>query len=370
MRRSGAAAVVALGVCLLVLAAPSGLAAPTALPTHSLPFGVAIPPFLNITYNSSVDHFPLSYAEWLPAGYNGSRHTSLIVYLHGLEGGKGNAVRGGVKSDFMGFLTFSSVEGVTARGLLQNASLAGDIFISLNTRTAGGYYVNSPCGGPQEQDVLDAIAHEKSRHAIAHVYLLGFSMGAIGALSIADHYPKLIKGIAVVGASTDQFEEGNYTEFKALGGASWASGAVTSWNRLTCGNATTSLGMEYHLSSARYDPQNLSGVSIWIVGGGGDLLTPNNASIWPYMEVNNSFVNSTCVTIVGEPANCTTTLRSLHANNSASFSFRMVLEMKAPHNIAMFAPADVFGFWSGRLFGGYFESSYPPTTVVVAPTPP
>ena len=369
MEGAGVAAVVAL-LALIASSAPA-LASATPSPTRATTAGtIALPPFSNVTYHSTVDRFPLSYAEWLPAKYNGSKPAPLVVYLHGLEGGHGNAVKGGVKSDLFNFLSQNSVEGVAARALLANASASGYILLALNTRTAGGYYVNSPCGGPQEHDVLDAIAHERTRHPIGNVYLLGFSMGAIGALSIAAHHPSQIEGIAVVGAATDAFEEQAWTQAKAAVGASWAVGAVKSWNLITCNNTTTSDALLRYLSAVRFDPGNLSDVSVWVAAGGGDLLTPDNASLWPYMEVNNSFVNSTCIVTTGEPANCTTTFRMLHHLNATNYDFRMVYEADAPHNIAQFAGGDVFSYWTGKLFGGYFQADYPPGPVTAAPNPP
>src|SRR5579863_666585 len=92
---------VATVLLLLVLLAPGVQGAPP--PASSI--HPSLVSFKNVSYNSSVDGFPLSYAEWLPLGYSSLKATPLIVYLHGLEGNSNATVRGGVESDLTVALT-------------------------------------------------------------------------------------------------------------------------------------------------------------------------------------------------------------------------------------------------------------------------
>jgi len=357
----------AVGTLLIVAAPPTRAASPPSVVAPDVP----VPAYLNVTYNASTDGFPLSYEEWRPAGFNASDPHPLLVYLHGLEGAKGHPVSGGVRSDFLRMLSLRSIEGATARGVVENASLNGYVVIAPNSRTAGGYFVNSPCGGPQEQDVLDAIASIRSFANVSSVYLLGFSMGSIGAFSLAAHHPALFDGIAVVAPVIDMFEESAWAAHQAALGAGWAIGGTNAFAALTCGNATASVPLLNYLSVVRFAPENLSGVRVWIAAGGIDLLAPNNGSDWAYLQVNNSFVNSTCtVEATGlEPANCTTTFQALHQLLPRMFQFRYVYEALAPHNIAQLSPADMFAFFGRSAPGGYFEAPFPPTTITAAPTP-
>src|SRR5580658_7837529 len=146
-------------VVLLVAGWPGAAAAPVgrslvraASPGATRPDDIAPPPGTNISYTSSVDGFRLSYLEWLPAGYTASQSYPLAVFLHGIHSSNG-FIEGGAGG--INDISYS---------LTSNASSAGFILISLNTRLLDGFYINSPCGGPEEQDVLDAIAHEESLH--------------------------------------------------------------------------------------------------------------------------------------------------------------------------------------------------------------
>src|SRR4029077_10637925 len=86
------------------------------------------------------------------------------------------------------------------------AVAAGFLLIVPNTRTGDGYYVDSDYTGPQAQDILDAIAHEESIRHIGKLYLFGFSMGSMGAISIGLNHPGMFAGIGAVAAFSDDFE--------------------------------------------------------------------------------------------------------------------------------------------------------------------
>jgi pimeloyl-ACP methyl ester carboxylesterase len=325
-------------------------------------------PFTNVTYRSSVDRFPLSYDEWLPAGYTPNRSWPLAVFLHGI-GNSTTPVRGGV-NNFVQVLTTGTTEGATERALIENASLNGFIFLSLNTRSAAGFYVNTSCGGPQQQDVLDAIAHERALRNVSSVYLIGFSMGAIGALSLAGHLRGLVSGLALAAPASDMYEEYQYL----LSGRGPA-GIAQEISDDNCGvlPSPTNTSVDSHffsyLSADRWAPLNFSSIPVWVSSGGLDVAIPNDARIWPFLQVNDSFLTSSCLSVprLGESTGCNMSWLSLHTLNLSGFIFRDVYEPQAIHSISQLDPADIFAFWAGAVSGGVYHSTFPPTALVPGP---
>ena len=330
--------VLLLGVALL---APSAHATPASFGTSRTPNGTTI------KYNSSVDKFPLSYLEWLPPRFANDGTFALFVYLHGMGSGT-SPVRGGIGGD-----TVSS-------DIINAAQTEGVILISINTRTDSGFYENSPCGGPQETDVLDAINHESHLHAVSSVYLVGFSMGSAGAFSIAADHPSLIHGLASVGTITDLFETAAYDS----AGRSMTSQVLANACTTSSTNETAE-GLAYHVSSARFYPQNFSGVALYVVVGGNDIRAPNNFHAWPYANGNSTFINSTCTiaSSLSEPLNCTKTFDALHLATPSSYTFRFVYEGAGAHSQGALPALDAFKFLLGVGSGGFYTTTYPPATL-------
>ncbi|HYK93697.1 MAG TPA: alpha/beta hydrolase-fold protein [Thermoplasmata archaeon] len=321
-----------------------------------------------VSYASSVDRFPLSYYEYLPKGFSSTTTYPLIVYLHGIQGDS-KWTRGGVTSDFMSLVTQKNSVGASLSAIVSNASSRGYLLIVLNTRTGDGFYANTTCGGPQEQDVLDAISHEQSLRHVGHIYLLGFSMGSIGALSLAAHHPGMFSGIAMGGTNTDFYAAYAYRVYANSTGQAWAKQSLSEFRSPTCGtsptvkNATTQALYNY-LSVARLHPQALAGTPIWVAAGGADPRVPDNPSRFAYLQVNNSFVNSTCLVFYTEPKNCTTTFWSLHNATPTKYVFRFVWMALGQHTVTQFDAGDIFGFWAGSVGWGFYTANWPPTTLV------
>ena len=305
-----------------------------------------------VAYLSSVDRFPLSYYEWLPSKYVPSQKTPLTVYFHGI-GTSTNFIRGGIGGD------------VIAGSLVDNASTFGSILISLNTRNSAGFYTNTACGGPQAQDVLDAIAHEKSLRNISSVFLVGFSMGTIGVLTAGAHNPGLAQGVAVVAPITDVFSEQAFSPLMRPKIKFDLCGATP--------GATNDLAEDLYVSMSplRFTPQSFSGIPLYATAGGQDTEVPNNFSVWPYASANNTIVNSSCFSLskFGEPVQCTTSFWSLHNSQPNNFSFRFVYEASAAHDPGQLNAADMYSFFFGKLSGGFYQATFPPVLVTKAPTP-
>ncbi len=341
---------IAVSVALLVI--PAVLPSASAAHRHP-PQGATT---VKVAYSSSVDRFSLSYLEWLPANFRSTVAAPLVVFLHGL-GSSTNKIPGGIGGN------------AVPQSVIDNASAASMILISINTRTSSGFFANTPCGGPQEQDVLDAIVHEKALRKVSKVYLLGFSMGTVGAFEIAGHHPGLVSGIGVVAPITDLFEQ--------LGFALQAHAFPTQIQTDFCGklpsktNASVQREVAY-LSVARFVPTNFSGIPIYLVAGAMDTTVPNNFAHWAYGETNSSFVNSTCTISAkfGEPANCTTAFWSLSKLHPAQFSFRFVFEAAGIHSVASLPAADYFGFMTGNLKPAFLSTTFPPTVLRTLPAPP
>lgn len=350
----------------LVLTLPPTPLAPPSPGGSGTPFAPAKAPVYgtvnNITYNASTDGWPLSYGEILPAGYNASRSYPLLVYLHG-KGQSTAWFRGGSNNGLSGYQTLGGITGITLRGIVSNASSFGFILIAPSPRSEAGFYVNSPCGGPQAQDTLDAISHEESLRHVSSVYLLGFSMGSLGAISLAGHNPGVFAGIAVSGTMTDAFQE---LAYRPTGN--------TGLLNLTCGvtpsatNSTAAALFQY-MSVMRYDPQNFSGLRMWVATGGLDISAVNNASRWPYEQANNTFLNSTCFVSpsYGQPANCTRPFETLRAGHPNLYAYRFVYEPKGTHLLSEFDPHDLMEYLLDKETGGCFDSSFPPSTFTPCP---
>lgn len=320
----------------LLVALPALSLAPTAIA------GPVAPGYDHVAYLSSVDGFNLSYDEYLPAGFSNGSTYPLVLYLHG-AGSSTTPVPGGT-NQWQSVVTAATVDGATERGIIQNASAYGYILAILNTRTSAGFFANTKCGGPQEQDVLDAIASEQSRHSISNVSLIGFSMGGMGAFAVAGHNPGLIRAIAVAAVASDIYEDYAYLEK----GGRPASHDIQE-NLDNCGvqpspkNQTVDESFFDYLSP-RFYTQNFSGIRVWGSGGGRDVEIPDNLGTWPYLEANASFVNSSCryEPKLGEPSGCTTNWPSL---NATLFPYRFDFEPRATHDMDQLVPAQIFAFW-------------------------
>lgn len=348
---------------MLVAAAPgSDLASrgTSASPSHASPNAGLAPQAVlyastTVNYTSSVDGFPLSYIETLPAGFNTSRTYPLAVELHGLTG-ETIPVSGGVPS---------YVVPTTA----QAAAAAGFILVNPNTRTGSGWYINSNYTGPQEQDILDAIAVEKTLRHVGPVFLFGESMGSIGTLEIGLDHPHLFSGLGAIASFSDYFEMYAYLNTTAYA-------YLTQFMLLPTGGALPnasaySRGIFLHLSSLRFHPQNASGLRLYVANGARDVLASNNLSQWPYQQENNTVVNRTCLTsaALAEPANCTTPIGALAALHPGRYPYRYVFEPNGPHDYYLLNATDMFAFWLGHRPSGTFWGHWPIPTVVAPPQP-
>jgi pimeloyl-ACP methyl ester carboxylesterase len=358
---------VALSVALMVLMAipplsarPSPVSATSATLSGILPDSTTV---YNVSYKSSVDGFPLSYAEVLPAGYTNSTAWPLLVYMHG-EGTSSNWVRGGAGNGLTNYLKQASEQGLTLRSMVANASADGFLIIAPSPRSAEGFYTNSVCGGPGQQDTMDAILHEEALRNISSIYLIGFSMGSLAALSFAGHYPGLVKGVAVSGTITDAFQETNYHPKQTDGLNTLVCGHLPSTGNLT------SISLYAYLSVLRLDPQNFSGIKVWMSAGGKDSNAPNNPAIFKnFLMANDTMLTYTCsvAKTENEPANCTMPLANLTAAQPSNFSYRFVYEPLGQHLIDQFDMADVFDYWLGTVGAGCYDANFPPTTLTACP---
>jgi len=291
-------------------------------------------------YASSVDGRILDLREWLPFGFNRAHAYPILVFLHG------KGYQGSELPDSTGGASAISA-GVTH----------GFIVVALDTRTANGFYVNSRYTGPQEQDVLDGIHFESAIHHVSAVYLLGMSMGTMGALSIAEHHPGLISGVAAVSACPDLFE---VQDFKLSDNRSLD---LEPWLRVTGGaladKSPYAAGLTYYLSAFRFFPQNLSHVALYMVQGGNDQDCPNNPHLWPFQQANDTMVNSTCLVSarLDEPASCTTPFAALAAASPQQYVYRYIFEPTAPHSLDDLNGLDMIHFFLNPTSSGTFRTT-------------
>ncbi|HTT35813.1 MAG TPA: PKD domain-containing protein [Thermoplasmata archaeon] len=328
-----------------------------------------------IKYQSAVDAWNLSYEEYLPAGFNASVYYPLAVYL-GDAGNSTTWVEGGT-SGWLGEIGNRTATGEWENGLIANASTFGYILIALNTRSSAGFYANTPCGGPQEQDVVDAIKREEGLRHVAGVYLVGLGAGATGALTTAADHDLLVSGAGVGSLFSDLFELYAYGTAHPGSTAGRLPALIDADNcgvRPSATNGTVDSAFFEHYSTLRFAPANLSGETIWASAGGADDYAPDSPSTWGYLQANNSFFNESCrsATTLGEPSgpsSCTTPRWTLSLANPGRFPSRFVYEENGTHAVEQIDPADMFEFFDGALTSGLFTSSFPPTAFTSVPLP-
>jgi len=299
-----------------------------------------------VTYLSSVDGSCLSYYEWLPSGFDQGATYPFALFLHGLGHG----------GDEIGLNS-------AGPGLIAAASADGFILASLNTRTGDGFYVNSPFSGPQQQDVVDAVAHEEQLRHIGKLYLFGSSMGSIGSFTIALNHVLPVAGVGLLNTCTDLFEGLAWRENVGLGG-SIQSFESTTGGQLP-GQSNQATAETYYLSSARFYPSNWSGIPVYIVQGGNDMRCPNNPNFMDYQQANATVLSSTCTTEpqFGEPANCTVPLLNLSTRDPSAYNWRFVYVPLGIHDLSIVNGADLFGYFSGKVGDGLYWASQGGTPV-------
>ncbi len=324
--------------------------------TAATSLGNTAPVYSNVTYNSSIDGFPLAYGEMLPINFSPSRSYPLLVYFHG-EGNSTAIVPGGAGNG-LGLWNNSSLPNykILTKFVL-NASTFHFLIIAPSPRSSEGFYTNSLCGGPEEQDVMDAIVHEESLRHILGLYALGFSMGSLGALSFVGHHPGMFKGVATTGTLTDAFEEVAYHPTLKSGLLTLDCGMVPSATNVSVDRLLT------YLSVARFHPKNFSNVAIWVSAGGLDHGATNNLAYWPFLQVNFTFLTRSCLVAsnYSEPANCTVPFAVLHTAAPSVFNYRFIFEPGAGHTLGQLEAQDMFQFFLGRSAGGCYTTTFPPT---------
>lgn len=304
----------------------------------------------NVSYVSSVDAWPLSYLETLPAGYAGAP-APLVVWLHGAGSSVAN-VSGG---------TGASGE---PSGLIANASTFGYIDIAINTRSSAGYYLNTPCGGPQETDVLDAIANEEAAHTVTAVYFVGFSAGTAGAFSLAGNHKVTTAGIATSGTITDMAQTLVFVGLSSAHAKAFGADMCKVGN---LANSPTVAGKLRYLDAFRYNPTNFSGVKLFVAGGALDTEAVNNYSKFAaYANVNSTFRTPTCnvATTLGQPANCT----KAYDNLTGVSRWVDLYDSQMSHSAIDIPFGVLFNFWGPVRVGGFYTCAVsPPTAACVTP---
>lgn len=296
-----------------------------------------------VQYTSSVDGASLSYDVWEPPNYSAARTYVFLLFLHGVE----STNECSNVPDYAG-----------GASMISAANGAGWIVGSLCTRVTDGWYVNSPTTGPEETDVLDAIAHEKTLTHISAVYLVGMSMGGAGALSIATNHPSLFAGVGAVATCADMYEETSYY-FHAHGVLPPGFDKVTGGANSLPGPGSIGAGLEYHLSSFRFYPENLSGLRMYLTAGGDDQTCIDNTAFWPWMQANDTVLTSSCnvATDGSEPSNCSTPIASLASSHPGEFECRFVYEPTAPHTFDQLDGTDLVDFFLGETPTGTYSAT-------------
>jgi S-formylglutathione hydrolase FrmB len=309
-----------------------------------------------VDYSSSVDGFPLSYSEVLPAGYLMSEQYPLLVELHGIDVTLSTPMPGGYPT---------ALDNET----MNETSAAGFILIVPNTRTDDGFYVDSLYTGPQAQDILDAIATEKTLRLIGAVYLYGFSMGSMGALSIGLQHPGEFAGIGSIATFSDIYQ---LYEYQVETHSDPLNDALLNLTGGLLPNASSYAAQIFdELSELRQHPELTKGIRMYLVSGGEDDLAPDNTTLWPYLQGNDTALQTTCLVAfeIGEPENCTLPLAALNAVDPTNFSYRFVYEWNGIHSYRQVNVTDMLKFFLGEAPSGPYIGTFPDPTVAAPRVP-
>jgi predicted esterase len=133
-------------------------------------------------YRSAVDDTLQPYRIFIPAAYDGSKATPLVVALHGM-GGDENGMFDGYKET-----------------LKREAERVGFIVACPKGRESASMY-----RGSAEQDVLDVMKEVERDYRIdtKRVYLMGHSMGGYGTWSVAMAHPELFAALGPISGGGD-----------------------------------------------------------------------------------------------------------------------------------------------------------------------
>jgi pimeloyl-ACP methyl ester carboxylesterase len=137
---------------------------------------------LRKAYRSAVDNTLQPYRIFVPAAYDGSKPTPLVVALHGM-GGDENSMFDGYKET-----------------LKREAERLGFIVACPKGRDTASMY-----RGSAEQDVLDVMKEVERDYRIdlKRVYLMGHSMGGYGTWSVAMAHPELFAALGPISGGGD-----------------------------------------------------------------------------------------------------------------------------------------------------------------------
>jgi predicted peptidase len=133
-------------------------------------------------YRSAIDNTLQPYRIFIPASYNGSKPTPLLVALHGM-GGDENSMFDGYQET-----------------LKREAERVGFIVACPKGRESASMY-----RGPAEQDVLDVMAEVERDYKVdsKRVYLMGHSMGGYGTWSVSIAHPDLFAALGPISGGGD-----------------------------------------------------------------------------------------------------------------------------------------------------------------------
>ena len=133
-------------------------------------------------YRSAVDNTLQPYRIFIPASYDGSKATPLVVALHGM-GGDENSMFDGYKET-----------------LKREAERLGFIVACPKGRDTASMY-----RGSAEQDVMDVMKEVERDYRIdlKRVYLMGHSMGGYGTWSVAIDHPDLFAALGPISGGGD-----------------------------------------------------------------------------------------------------------------------------------------------------------------------
>jgi poly(3-hydroxybutyrate) depolymerase len=142
----------------------------------------------------------ISYALFVPSGYDPAKPAPLVVLLHGLYSNPQQVIRyQGItdEAERRGYVVVAPY-GYNSYGWYGSLGPGNDFARRFRFRGFGGSRDPPNLGELSERDVLSVLERTRASHAIdpGRVYLMGHSMGGGGTLYLAMKYPSLWAAIA------------------------------------------------------------------------------------------------------------------------------------------------------------------------------
>ena len=195
----------------------------------------------DVSFISDYDQSEQRYLLLLPEGFDPSKPTDLIVFLHGH-----GSDRSQILSDQWGEI----------RVTREKAAEYGTILVSLDYRAKTSWM-----GPAAEADTLQVLDELKTKYPVRRVLFIGGSMGGSSSLTFAALHPDRVDGVVAFNPLANHLTYDNFQDAIAE----------------SFGGSKREKTMEYKNRSAEYFPERFTMPIAITVGGADSVVPPDSA---------------------------------------------------------------------------------------------